>query len=48
MSPFAVVVTVLGYIVFLFALARISGRGAGNAAFLRVIDALHGTWLHRL
>lgn len=33
MSPFAVVATVLGYIVLLFVLARISGRKAGNAAF---------------
>ncbi len=33
MSPAAVILTVLGYIVLLFALARISGRRAGNAAF---------------
>ena len=33
MSPFAVVVTVLGYIALVFVLARISGRKAGNAAF---------------
>lgn len=33
MSPAAVIITVLGYIVLLFILARISGRKAGNAAF---------------
>ncbi len=33
MSPATVILTVLGYIVLLFALARISGRKAGNAAF---------------
>lgn len=33
MSPAAVIITVLGYIVLLFILARISGRKAGNTAF---------------
>ncbi|MDE6570521.1 MAG: sodium:solute symporter, partial [Alistipes sp.] len=33
MSPAAVLLTVSGYIVLLFVLARISGRRAGNAAF---------------
>lgn len=33
MSPFAVIITVLGYLALLFLLARISGRRAGNAAF---------------
>jgi len=33
MSPAAVLITVSGYIVLLFVLARISGRRAGNAAF---------------
>ena len=33
MSPVAVIITVLGYILLLFVFARISSRKAGNAAF---------------